>query len=91
MAGRMCGHVADPAGLAVPDATVLIVASSRPTPDIAALTDADGHFVFDGLEAGKYVVRAQAPTGEIGVVDVTVLDSATTVVYTAVGSEPPSA
>jgi uncharacterized GH25 family protein len=52
----------DPLG----DATITVVRGAGPAPDIAPLTDDAGRFVFDGLPAGQWLLRALGPEGETG-------------------------
>jgi len=80
MTSRICGHIVDKSDVAVAEATVLIVHSPEATADIAAVSDHDGHFVFDGLVPGEYRLRARAPTGEQKDVEATVPEDATTAV-----------
>ena len=44
-------------------ATVMIVESSAPHPDIAQITEEPGTFRFDGLRAGSYTIAAHLPDG----------------------------
>jgi protocatechuate 3,4-dioxygenase beta subunit len=66
------GRVVDGAGRAVADATVMVVQALAPVPDIAAVSDEHGRFVFTGLPAGTYRLRAVGPDGDEGETDVTV-------------------
>lgn len=66
------GRVVDDAGYTVAEATVFVLHGPGPVPDIAALTDAEGRFVFDVLEPGTYRLRAEDPSGNGGEADVTV-------------------
>ncbi|HCT75224.1 MAG TPA: hypothetical protein DGT23_01240 [Micromonosporaceae bacterium] len=69
---QMRGRVVDGAGRGVADATVMVLRAPGPVPDIAAVSDADGRFVFDSLPAGTYRLRAVGPDGRQGEADVTV-------------------
>jgi hypothetical protein len=61
-------------GSVVADATVTAVRGPGPAPDLAPMTDQDGGFVFDGLAAGSWVLRAHGPGGETGEAAVRVPD-----------------
>jgi hypothetical protein len=90
MDGKICGHVVDTTERVVAEATVFIVASPDIAPDIAALSDATGHFVFDGLGPGVYRLRALGSTGEFGETDATVPAAGTTAIVIRLGSISPS-
>jgi protocatechuate 3,4-dioxygenase beta subunit len=66
------GRVVDGAGRGVAEATVIVVQARAPVPDVAAVSDAQGRFVFSGLPAGTYRLRAVGPYGGEGETDVTV-------------------
>jgi len=59
------GYVVDAAGEPVPGATIAIVESSVPMPEIALLADENGRFVLR-LPPGRFVLRAHGPGGTIG-------------------------
>lgn len=65
MSGSISGYVVQD-GRPVADATVTVLAGSGPYPDLAALTDNDGWFTFDGLETGQWVLRAYGENGSFG-------------------------
>lgn len=58
------------------DAAVSIVRGPSPAPDIAAVTDSSGNFVFDNLTEGTWRVRALGPEGESGEAEVFVGETA---------------
>jgi len=66
------GQVRDLDGQPVPEATVFVLSAPGPTPDIAAITNADGTFVLFGLPDGDYVLKAVGPTGTSGTAIATV-------------------
>ncbi len=72
MGEQISGQVVDGAGRGVADASVLVVRAPGPAPDIAAVSTGDGRFVFGGLTAGAYRLRAIGPDGRQGEADVTV-------------------
>ena len=69
--GSIHGQVVDHKG-GVAEATVVVLRGPGPVPDIAAVTDGDGWFVFDGLPAGSYRLRAVGPDGDQGEADLLV-------------------
>jgi hypothetical protein len=44
----------------------MVVRAPTPVPDIAAVTNAEGKFVFEDIPAGEYRLRAVGETGEVG-------------------------
>lgn len=70
MTGSVRGRVvrAD-TGLPVDGATIGILRGAGPAPDIAPLTDADGHFAMDGLPPGAWVIGAIDADGRRGSVE----------------------
>ncbi|MGQ9927985.1 MAG: carboxypeptidase-like regulatory domain-containing protein [Chloroflexaceae bacterium] len=54
------GQVRTADGAPIADAVVMITGSSPPHPDIAALTDEQGRYRFDGLIAGRYTLQVNA-------------------------------
>jgi hypothetical protein len=62
------GHVVDASGDPVPEATIVIVESSVPMPEIALLADENGRFVVR-LPPGHFRLRAHDPAGEAGEVE----------------------
>ena len=69
---QLHGQVVDSMGDAVADATVFVTSATKPVPDIAAVSDADGRFAFDGLPAGAYRIKAIGPSGGAGESEATV-------------------
>lgn len=63
------GSVVDASGAPVPAASVAIVASTVPMPEISLLCDAAGHFELR-LPPGNFVLRAHSPGGAVGDADV---------------------
>ena len=63
------GRVVDGTGRAVAEATAFVVRAPGPVPDLAAMSNADGRFVIDGLAAGAYRLRAVGPDGGQGEAD----------------------
>jgi|GEM_PF-1229837 len=66
----IAGQVRTAGGAPIADAVVMITGSSPPHPDIAALTDEQGRYRFDGLIAGRYTLQVNATgyvprTGEV--------------------------
>jgi hypothetical protein len=56
--GSLHGHVTDPTGAVIPQATVTVApASGQP---VRAVTDAQGSYEIKGLAAGNYTVNAEA-------------------------------
>ena len=72
MSEQIHGRVVDSAGHAVANATVIVVHGLAPVPDIAAVSDEHGRYVFGRLPAGTYRLRAIGPDGNEGETDVTV-------------------
>lgn len=66
------GRVLSEDGAALVNAIVMISGASPPHPDIAALTDANGHFLLDHLVDGAYEVMANCDGFEGRVVTVDV-------------------
>lgn len=56
----IAGQVMTASGAPVADAVVMITSPSPPHPDIAALTDEQGRYRFDGLIAGRYTLQVNA-------------------------------
>jgi Carboxypeptidase regulatory-like domain len=54
------GTVVDPSGAPVEWASVWLAAGPRPTPDIAALTDAGGEFTLTASSPGTYRIGCRA-------------------------------
>ena len=63
---QLRGRVVDGTGQPVADATVVVIDAPVPVPDVAAVSDEDGRFVFGGLSAGTYRLRATGPDGNVG-------------------------
>lgn len=55
--GAITGRVTTQSGTPVEDASVVIVKSSVPCHDIAALTNKDGAYMFRGLQTGDYTLQ----------------------------------
>ena len=62
------GYVVDADGAPVPEATIVILKSSVPMPEIALLADENGRFVLR-LPPGRFTLRAHGAGGAIGDVD----------------------
>ena len=73
MDGKIRGRVVDAAGNGVPEASVMMIRAPGPVPDIAAVSNADGRFVFSGLSSGTYRLKAIGPNGDVGEADAMVL------------------
>lgn len=58
------GIVLDAEGSPLPDVPVMIQTSDQDHPDIAAVTDEQGRFRFDGLLPGRYTLAAYSSSGE---------------------------
>lgn len=75
MAGKVSGltqrhgRVVDASGAPVPGASVVIVESTVPMPEIALLCDNAGRFEVR-LPPGRFVLRAHSPIGGMGEVEV---------------------
>jgi hypothetical protein len=63
------GRVVDVNGSPVPSATIVIVASTVPMPEIAIVSDAQGRFTLN-LPPGRFTLRAHSPDGAVGESDV---------------------
>ena len=63
------GTVVDASGTGVPEASIVIVTSSVPMPEIALRADEKGRFVLR-LPPGRFTLRAHGPEGAVGEVDV---------------------
>jgi len=63
------GRVVDAVGAPVPGAQIVIVDSSVPMPEIALVSDANGYFSLR-LPEGRFTLRAHAPGGSSGEVEV---------------------
>lgn len=48
------------------NATVIVVRGTGPAPDVAPLTDQHGNFLVEGLNEGKWMLRAIGSNGETG-------------------------
>ena len=59
------GHVVDADGEPVPEATIVIIESSVPMPEIALRADEDGRFMVR-LPRGRFTLRAHDQDGESG-------------------------
>ena len=62
-AATLSGIVLDAAGQPVAGARVYLVGAPGPVPDVAALTGADGRFVFGAARAGRYEVACSTDAG----------------------------
>jgi hypothetical protein len=62
------GRVVDASGAPVPDALIVIVASTVSMPEIALLSDNAGRFEL-GLPPGHFALRAHSPGGGRGEVE----------------------
>jgi hypothetical protein len=77
MTGSVRGYVVRAQdGAPLRDAAVTVLHGMGPVPDIAALTNNDGAFAFDGLPAGECLLRALGPGGETGEASVRVIKGA---------------
>ncbi|MGH9858593.1 MAG: carboxypeptidase-like regulatory domain-containing protein, partial [Candidatus Acidiferrales bacterium] len=72
--GAIAGTVTDPSGAAIPGATVSLQQGSAP--NRTAATDSQGRFQLEGLAAGLYVVRVEAPGFQAVTREVRVQDDA---------------
>ena len=70
------GRVVDANGEPVPEATIAIIESSVPMPEIALLADEDGRFMLR-LPPGRFVLRAHDWEGEAGDVELSIEEEAT--------------
>lgn len=66
MNSSIYGCVVDSEGVPVQGAAVFIAGGPAAVPDIAAESEADGKFSFDGLPPGTWKVRANASEGRSG-------------------------
>lgn len=92
MTAMLTGTVLDARGLAAPGASVAITNATTAFKDIAALTDAGGQFVFDGLSEGFYELEARGTDGFLGRREIAVFDHAVnelTITLTASVEEAP--
>jgi hypothetical protein len=77
-AAKIEGTVKDPAGAVVPKTTVWAESPRRPWPSSAhTVTDDQGHFALDGLEAATWTVNAEHPGFARGTQKVELSDSET--------------
>lgn len=63
------GRVVDSSGAPVANATIAIVTSTVPIPEIALLSDEDGRFALR-LPPGRFMLRAHGPEGGMGEAEV---------------------
>jgi hypothetical protein len=63
------GRIVDSSGAPVANATIAIVASTVPMPEIALLSDEDGRFALR-LPPGRFTFRAYGPEGGMGEAEV---------------------
>ncbi|WP_198145382.1 carboxypeptidase-like regulatory domain-containing protein [Frankia sp. EAN1pec] len=75
MDGKIVGRIVDEAGKSVPEVSVMVIRSPGAVPDIAAVSDTSGHFVFAGLPVGRYRIRAIGFNGKSGEADAAVLET----------------
>ncbi len=57
----IAGAVTDEGGAPISDAVIAVTLAPVPMPDIAALTDTQGHFVMGAPEPGTYELLVNAP------------------------------
>lgn len=74
-AGAITGTVTDPSGAAIPGASVSL--RQGPARGRTTTTDSQGRFQLEGLAAGLYVVRVEAPRFQVVSREVRVQDDAT--------------
>ena len=63
MAAVVAGRVVDADGEPIAGATVSFISAPGPVPDIAGLSAADGRFVLDAPQPGRYVLAARDAGG----------------------------
>jgi protocatechuate 3,4-dioxygenase beta subunit len=68
------GHVVDPHGQPVAEATVYIVAAPASMPDIGQLTDDHGEFIISAPVPGRYTVGVRSDSWGLSQTDVEVND-----------------
>jgi Carboxypeptidase regulatory-like domain len=73
-------------GRPLADATIGIVRSAGPAPDIAPITNGEGWFALEGLPAGEWELSALGPGGETGSVSVRVSAGSVSDVTITVGA-----
>ncbi len=75
--GSVQGRVVHASGGApVADATITVLGSPGPHPDIAVMTDDDGRFTMEAIAAGNWRLGARSANGETGEASVAVVNSA---------------
>ncbi len=73
MSGNVCGYVVR-GEQPVADAAITVVQGPGDHVDLSPLTDNDGWFALDDLQAGRWQLRAYAPDGSAGEAAVDIWD-----------------
>jgi hypothetical protein len=88
MHGSVAGYVVEAdSGRPAQDVSVFIASGPGPAPDIAALTDAEGHFRLDHLQPGLWNLRAVGPAGAEATGQVEVFENAVSEATISLGGE----
>ena len=85
--GSVRGQVVCDSGQPISDATITIVRGAGPAPDIAPVTDSEGHFAMDGLPWGDWELSATDPTGGHGWTELRIWGDEAVTVVIRIGSE----